>query len=159
MLTHRFPRKLSHYFTLARLIHSDTARERGIDNTPPPELVENLRLLAAGLDEVRCLLGHPLQISSGYRCPALNESVGGTARSQHCLGLAADFICPKFGPPMAVALAIAGSTLHFDQCILEFGRWVHLSFSPTPRRRVLTIYSAAAGYLDGLVDDTGRQLA
>ena len=159
MATHIFPRKLSRYFTLARLVHSDMALQQGIDNTPPPEVVENLRMLAAGLDEVRRLLGHPLQISSGYRCPALNESVGGTARSQHCQGLAADFVCPKFGPPMAVARAIAESTVHFDQCILEFGRWVHLSFSPAPRRRVLTIYSGAAGYLDGLVDEAGRQLA
>lgn len=159
MAPHIFPRKLSRYFTLAHLIHSDTALQQGIDNTPPPNVVENLRKLAAGLDEVRRLLGHPLQISSGYRCPALNESVGGTAHSQHCHGLAADFVCPKFGPPIAVACAIAESTVHFDQCILEFGRWVHLSFSPTPRRRVLTIYSGATGYLDGLVDEAGRQLA
>jgi len=157
-MAEKLPRKLSRYFTLAKLIHSDTARQRGIDNTPPTELIPNLRMLAEGLDAVRALLGHPLQISSGYRCPTLNEAVGGTARSQHCLGLAADFVCPRYGPPLAVARAIANSDVLYDQCILEFGRWVHLSFSPTPRQRTLTIYSSAAGYLDGLVDEGGTRL-
>lgn len=158
MVRNLFSPKLSRSFTLARLVHSDTARTEGIDNTPPPDVIENLRVLASGLDEVQRLLGHPLRISSGYRSPALNEFVGGTAGSQHCLGLAADFTCPKFGAPMAVARAIAESNVHFDQCILEFGRWVHLSFNSTPRRRVLTIYSAAAGYIEGLIDEDGRLL-
>lgn len=152
------PRKLSQHFTLAQLIHSDTARQRGIDNTPPAALLANLQRLAAGLDAVQTLLGHPLDISSAYRCPRLNEAVGGTAQSQHCQGLAADFVCPGFGEPLDVAQAIAASTVDFDQCILEFGRWVHLSFSPTPRRRLLSIYSGDEGYLDGLVDAGGTRL-
>lgn len=158
MLSKR-PGKLSRHFSLARLIHSDTARRCGIDNTPPPEILPNLHRLAAGLDEVRDLLGHPLRITSAYRCPALNEAVGGTAQSQHCQGLAADFVCPGFGEPLEIVQAIAASNLVYDQCILEFGRWVHLSFSPTPRRRVLTIYSSAEGYLDGLVNPQGVRLA
>lgn len=148
--------RLSSYYTLARLAHSDTARARGLDNTPPPELVPNLRLLARGLDRVRRLLGHPLVISSGYRSSALNAIVGGAPRSQHVQGLAADFTCPGFGPPLEVARAIRDSPIVFDQCIYEFAEWVHLSFSAAPRRRVLTIYNAAEGYLDGLLDERRR---
>lgn len=148
----RSPR-LSSYYTLARLTHSDTAKARGIDNTPPQDLFANLRLLARGLDRVRRLLGHPLEISSAYRCPELNAAVGGVPHSQHALGLAADFTCPGFGPPLAVARAIRDSAIVFDQCIYEFAEWIHLSFSPTPRRRVLTIYDSREGYLDGLVDE------
>jgi zinc D-Ala-D-Ala carboxypeptidase len=151
----RSPR-LSSYYTLARLADSDTARARGLDNTPPPELLPNLRLLARGLDRVRRLLGHPLLITSGYRSPALNAAVGGTPGSQHAQGLAADFTCPGFGPPLAVARAIRDSTIEFDQCIYEFAEWIHLSFSAVPRRRVLTIYSAPEGYLDGLLDEQRR---
>ncbi|HKY01330.1 MAG TPA: D-Ala-D-Ala carboxypeptidase family metallohydrolase [Burkholderiales bacterium] len=150
---------LSRYFSLEQLIQSDTALEHGIENRPPPQIVDNLRLLAAGLDEVQDLLGHALQISSGYRCPALNEAVGGTARSQHCLGLAADFDCPAYGTPMDVAHALWDSPIRFDQCIMEFGRWVHLSFTPEPRRRILTIYDTEQGYLAGLVDRDGNQIA
>ena len=151
----RSPR-LSSYYTLARLTHSDTGLERGIDNTPPPELLPNLRRLARGLDRVRRLLGHPLLITSGYRSPALNAAVGGVPTSQHAQGLAADFTCPGFGPPLEVARAIRDSGLPFDQCIYEYAEWVHLSFSAAPRRRVLTIYSAGEGYLDGLVDADRR---
>jgi uncharacterized protein YcbK (DUF882 family) len=148
----RSPR-LSSYYTLARLIRSDTARERGIDNAPPDALLPNLRLLARGLDRVRRLLGHRLDISSGYRCPELNAAVGGVPHSQHAQGLAVDFTCPGFGPPIAVARAIRDSKIAFDQCIYEYSEWVHLSFSPAPRRRVLTIHDAREGYLDGLVDE------
>jgi uncharacterized protein YcbK (DUF882 family) len=151
----RSPR-LSSYYTLARLIHSDTARVRGIDNTPPDALLPNLRLLARGLDRVRRLLGHRLDISSGYRCPELNAAVGGVPHSQHAQGLAVDFTCPGFGPPIAVARAIRDSEIAFDQCIYEFSEWVHLSFSPAPRRRVLTIHDSREGYLDGLVDERRR---
>lgn len=151
--------KLSRHYSLADLIRSETAQRCGIDNHPPAHLLDNLRRLAAGLDRVHELLGHPLEISSAYRCPILNEAVGGTARSQHCEGLAADFVCPDYGPPMAIARVIADSVIEFDQCILEFGRWVHLSFSPAPRGRLLTIYSSAEGYMDGLIDDAGRRLA
>lgn len=151
--------RLSRYFTLDQLIYSDTALERGIDNRPGGEAMANLRRLAAGLDQVQELLGHPLQVSSGYRCPALNTAVGGVAHSQHCQGLAADFDCPAFGTPMEIAQVIAASDIGFDQCIMEFDRWVHLSFSAEPRRRVLSIYDSGQGYLAGLVTRDGTQLA
>ena len=153
------PRRLSRHFTLTRLIRSDTARECDIDNTPPPELLPNLRRLARGLDEVRRRLGHPLEISSGYRCPALNVAVGGAPSSQHTQGLAADFTCPGFGSPLAVARAIRDSRIAFDTLICEFDEWVHLSFGSAPRRRVLTIYDTQEGYLDGLLDASRQPVA
>ncbi len=145
--------RLSRYYTLARLIRSETALAQGIANLPPPEALENLRLLARGLDRVRRLLGAPLEISSAYRSPALNRAVGGVPGSQHAQGLAADFICPGFGPPIAVAREIRDSSITFDQCILEYERWVHLSFSPAPRRRVMTLHDATEGYVEGLPID------
>ena len=151
--------QLSPNFSLSELVYSETAEERGIDNTPPPEVVENLKRLAAGLEAVRALLGAPLEISSGYRCPALNEAVGGSSTSQHMQGLAVDFECPTFGTPLEVADAIRRSELEFDQCILEYGRWVHLSFSDAPRRRMLTIYDDDKGYVAGLWDEQGKLIA
>ena len=151
--------QLTPNFSLAQLIRSDTAERDGINNTPPAELIPNLRLLAEGLEAVQALLGAPLDISSAYRCEELNRAVGGTGTSQHIEGLAADFTCPGFGSPMDLAAAIRSSALDFDQCILEFGRWVHLSVSSEPRKRVLTIYNSRDGYLDGLWDPDGRQIA
>ena len=152
-------KQLSENFSLAQLTASETAALKGIDNTPSPEALANMQRLAAGLEEVRSLLGAPLDISSAYRCPELNRAVGGSAGSQHVQGMAADFTCPQFGPPIAVAAAIQASGIAFDQCILEFNRWVHISFSPAPRGRVLSIYDGAAGYLDGLRGPDGNPAA
>jgi zinc D-Ala-D-Ala carboxypeptidase len=151
--------QLSPNFSLSQLVYSETAERNGIDNTPPAEIVENLKRLAAGLESVRALLGAPLEISSGYRCPALNEAIGGSSASQHVQGLAVDFACPAYGSPLEVARAIHRSGMEFDQCILEYGRWVHLSFSDAPRGRLLTIYDENEGYLAGLWDEEGKQLA
>ncbi len=151
--------QLSPNFSLRELVCSETAERTGIDNTPPPDIVENLKRLAAGLEAVRALLGAPLEISSGYRCAALNEAVGGSNASQHLQGLAADFVCPGFGTPLEVARAIQGSGMAFDQCILEYGRWVHLSFSDAPRGRVLTIHDEKEGYIAGLWDEDGKRIA
>jgi zinc D-Ala-D-Ala carboxypeptidase len=144
---------------LESLWHSDTAHARGIDNRPPVGLLPNLRRLAAGLDSVQAALGALVTVSSGYRCPELNRAVGGTPGSQHQQGLAADIVCPAFGEPAAVALAICNSAVAFDQLILEFGRWIHVSFSATPRRETLTIYSSVDGYLEGIVTASGQRLA
>jgi uncharacterized protein YcbK (DUF882 family) len=43
------------------------------------------------LDELRYMFGKPLTITSGYRCPAHNQSVSTTgATGPHTTGLAAD---------------------------------------------------------------------
>jgi zinc D-Ala-D-Ala carboxypeptidase len=151
--------RLTPNFSLEQLIYSETAERGRIDNTPSAEIVNNLRLLAQGLEQVRTLTGFPLEISSGYRCPELNLRVGGATTSQHTRGQAADFTCAEFGPPVDIIKAIRGSDIDFDQCILEYARWVHISFSAAPRGKVLTIYDPREGYLDGLRDRDGKQIA
>lgn len=128
-----------------------------MDNRCPPEHWDNLRRLSQLLGQVCAAVGIPasaLKINSGFRSPLLNARVGGVPGSQHCLGLAADVVCPEWGSPALLAEAIASSGIQFDQLILEFGRWVHVSAAPADRparREVLTIYTADEGYLDGLV--------
>src|ERR1039457_3632447 len=151
--------RLTRNFSLEQLIYSETAERERIDNTPGPDIIENLRLLAKGLEQVRILIGFPLDISSGYHCPELNRCVGGAKTSQHTQGQAADFTCVEFGPPVEIIKAIRNSDIDFDQCILEYARWVHISFSAAPRGKVLTIYDPKQGYLDGLWDRDGKQIA
>jgi zinc D-Ala-D-Ala carboxypeptidase len=148
----------SRNFSLEHLIHSETAERERIDNAPGPEMAGNLRRLAAGLDQVQALLGFPLEISSAYRCPELNARVGGAKGSQHTLGQAADFTCAEFGTPLDIVGAIRASGIEFDQCILEYAKWVHISFSGAPRGKVLSIYDSKEGYLDGLWAPDGRQV-
>lgn len=130
---------LSPHFTLAEMTVSETAARRGIDNDPPPDVVERLKHTALGLEAVRIRLGAPIVVSSGYRSPALNAAIGGAQNSDHTRGDAADFICPDFGAPSTIVSALKDSGIQFDQLIEEFGRWVHISFGPRMRGQVLRI--------------------
>lgn len=130
--------QLSPHFTLAELTRSDAADRLGIGNAPATDHLQNLRTLALGLEWTRAILGGPLKITSGYRNPEVNRSVGGVANSDHALGFAADII-PAGQSVLAAAKALAASPLVFDQLIHESGRGIiHLSFAPRMRRQVLT---------------------
>lgn len=131
---------LSPHFTLEELTASDTAVRFSINNTPEPLIVSNLKLLATYLERIRVVLARPIIIKSGYRSPELNSRVGGSPSSMHCLGLAADIVCPEFGPPATVCNAIVAAGIEFDQLIYE-GTWTHFGLSTqgaTRRREQLT---------------------
>jgi len=49
--------------------------------------------LVSYLQELRDLYGHPIKITSAYRCPNHNENVGGVLNSSHVKGWAADLQC------------------------------------------------------------------
>jgi zinc D-Ala-D-Ala carboxypeptidase len=131
---------LSPNFSLTEFTDSQTAARMGIDNDPPVELVPVLKATARCMEDVRDLLGgKPVLVSSAYRSPELNAAIGGSKNSQHMSGEAVDFTCPKFGTPEQIVQAIKDSPLLFDQCILEYYRWVHISFSARNRRQTLII--------------------
>lgn len=142
--------QLTDHFTLAELTASNKAQQLRIDNTPPRELIPNLVATAQMLEAIRHALGgHAIQVTSGYRSPALNRAVGGEATSDHLSGRAADILVPAFGPPTSVAKALATrvSLLNIGQLILEGvgGRqWVHVSTKvpANPANRILTITDA-----------------
>jgi zinc D-Ala-D-Ala carboxypeptidase len=128
--------RLSSHFSLAEFTVSQTASRLGIDNAPTPEALENLKLVAQGLEGVRILLGVPIIISSGYRCLELNRAIGSKDSSQHVKGEAVDFEAPAYGGPRAVMDRIIDSGMDFDQCILEYppDGWVHMSFKKSGNR-------------------------
>lgn len=137
------------HFTLDEMTVSQLAARDGFDNTPPPEARANLQLLCGALEQVRALFDAPIIISSGYRSEKVNRLIGGASKSQHTQGLAADFTVIEVSPRDTVR-RISNSTIPFDQLILEFDNWVHLSVSlGAPRRQVLTIRKGS-GYLPGL---------
>jgi hypothetical protein len=147
--------RLTPSFFLSEFFKSDTAARKGIDNSPTPEALANIRtLLAPGMQRIRELLGAPVSISSGYRSAALNKAVGGSNHSQHSHGLAADFTAPSFGDPLKVChkIILHRQEINFDQLIFE-GTWVHVSFSPKPRGMVLRAAFTPSGtvYSNGLI--------
>ena len=79
------------HFTLKEFSHSDTAVALGIDNTIPKECAKRIEhLVLCVLDPLREHWGLPIRITSGYRCPELNEEVNGVEGSYHMDGCAAD---------------------------------------------------------------------
>ncbi len=131
---------LSPHFSLDELIISQTAARLGIDNNPDTETLSRLSATCAGMEEVRKALGDkPILISSGYRSLALNAAVGGRSTSQHIQGEAVDFTCPAFGTPEQIVRRLIDSNIRFDQVIVEFGSWVHISFSQRNRRHAIVI--------------------
>lgn len=140
--------KISEFLTYEEAIKSETAKARGIDNTPTPEHLANMRHVAENIfDPVRRFVGGPLYASSFYRSPKLNAAIGGSSKtSQHMKGEAIDIDCDKygFGRNREVFNHII-TRLIFDQCISEypdaFGNpsWVHVSLrrDGNNRREVL----------------------
>lgn len=131
------------YFTLKELTRSVTAKNKGIDNTPGEVEKNNLIALVENvLDPLREAWGQPIIITSGYRCPALNRAVGGSATSQHVKGEAADIrtVSDTVEDNKALYELIKILNLPIDQCINEYGYdWIHVSYSPRNRRKFFSI--------------------
>lgn len=130
---------MAEFFTKSELTRSDTARIRGIDNTPTPEASAALDALMWNvLDPIRRMWGKPIIVNSGYRCPELNAAVGGSATSQHMKGEAADITAGDPTKNKELFDMIAQSATPFDQLIDEKNyRWIHVSYRPNGRRNIL----------------------
>ncbi len=144
-------RRLSEHFNLSEFTISEDAVRHGIDNMPS-ELIQGklVMLCLKVLEPIRDLVEVPLIITSGYRSPELNKHIGGSETSQHCKGEAADFHCTRLTVQDMFDL-VRASNIPYDQLIEEFGRWVHASYRPDPRRQAMhativegkTVYEAA----------------
>lgn len=121
------------YFTIAEMTASAAATREGIRNVPGPKATEALTALVEDvLDPLREMYGHPIYVSSGYRCHRLNKAVGGAASSQHMRGEAAD-IHTGGRDENARLYQLIKRYFDFDQLIWEHGTdsepsWVHVSY-------------------------------
>jgi zinc D-Ala-D-Ala carboxypeptidase len=123
---------LSENFTYDELTRSETAARHGFDNTPNESEVDNLKRLAALLEEVKKAVGgKPVMINSGFRSKQTNDAVNSKDSSQHRLGCAADIRVPGMTPRQVVEACIEAQ-VPFDQIILEFDSWTHISVTNTP---------------------------
>ena len=123
------------YFSIEELTKSNTAKSKGIDNTPTQDVKNNLqKLIEAILDPLREWYGKPIIVSSGYRCRALNEAIGGASNSQHTLGMAADLDVGNKEENKKLFNYIKDN-LEFDQLIDEKDlAWVHVSYNENKNR-------------------------
>ena len=123
---------LSENFTYDELTRSETAARHGFDNTPNEGEVDNLKRLAALLEEVKKAVGgKAVMINSGFRSKQTNDAVNSKDSSQHRLGCAADIRVPGMTPRQVVEACIEAQ-VPFDQIIIEFDSWTHISVANTP---------------------------
>jgi hypothetical protein len=134
--------KLSKNLSLAEFTRSQTAKRRGIDNTPDGDHLEAAKKLAENIFQpIREHFGKAIFISSGYRSEALNKAIGGSITSQHSKGEAIDIDMDGHGKPTNTEVFYyIKNNLNFDQLIWEFGDdekpdWVHVSFKTMGKQR------------------------
>lgn len=141
--------QLSANFTLSEFTISETASRRGLPNDPPEMVVANIKRLTVTLEEVRLLLGKPINILSGYRSVEVNRAIGGSLTSAHMQGLAADFTAPPISA-LEVCRRIEASSISFDQLIYEY-TWVHLGLALVQQRRQVLTRRFNGSYVNGIV--------
>jgi uncharacterized protein YcbK (DUF882 family) len=134
---------LTNNFTYEELTHSDTAVRNGWLNFPSDQEKENLVRLANLLEQVKAAVGmKPVMVNSAYRSKRVNDAVGSKDSSQHRIGCAADIRVPKMTPRQVIEACISAD-VPFDQIILEFDSWTHISVpntaNGTPRKSKLII--------------------
>lgn len=145
------------YFSFAEFEASATAAKYGIDNTIPDNIKPNITALIDNiLDPLREAWGSPINVTSGYRCPELNNhpAINGSRTSQHMAGQAVDIVVyardasgrlvrdnngcvmiDKLGNRRLFQL-IQGLNLPFDQLIDESNySWVHVSHRADGKNR------------------------
>lgn len=127
--------KLTAHFDLAEFTRSESAKREGLDNTPTPEHLENIKILCEKvLEPIRLRFGS-INISSGYRGKLLNHFIGGAVNSDHCVGRAADIDMDDVGTGVTNTeiFNYIKDNLDYDQLIWEFGNkvkpdWVHVGY-------------------------------
>jgi hypothetical protein len=133
--------KISKHITYAEAIHSNTAKRKGVDNTPSETQVEAMKTLAKNIFEpLRKYVGGPIKVNSFFRSVPLNEAIGGVSSSQHCKGQAMDIDDVYGYKSNAEMYNWIKDNLNYDQMIWEFGtdmqpNWVHVSYVSEEKNR------------------------
>ena len=132
--------RLSEHFNLHEFEFSEIAARNGWENTPAPDCTPRLIDLCDHILEPVWEHFGPVHSTSGYRCLKLNRALGSLDTSQHVMCEADDFVVAT-ASPLEVCNWIV-KNLKFDQCIHEFGRWTHVSYSTRHalRNEALTIF-------------------
>mgnify|MGYP003643007173 FL=1 len=133
--------RISKYVSYNEGVRSSTAARLGIVNTPPEDILKDMKEIAAYVFEpLRRWVEGPVKITSFYRCEELNRAIGGSTSSQHCKGQAMD-LDDTFGfKTNAEMFDYIKNNVKFDQLIWEFGDdnnpdWIHVSYTKHRKNR------------------------
>ena len=133
---------ISKHISYSEATHSDTAKTKGIDNTPNEVQLAAMKLVAEKCFEpLREWYGKPIRINSFYRSPALNKAVKGSKTSDHVKGMAIDLDAGSNTENLKLFNWLKDN-VEFKQLIHEYGdksgpEWVHISYDPKDLRTQL----------------------
>ena len=82
--------------------------------------------LLAGVQALRDLVGRPLRINSGFRCPKHNAAIGGVKNSYHMLAMAADIAVPQGMTPDDFAAFAEQVFVFHNGGIGIYASWIHV---------------------------------
>jgi hypothetical protein len=142
---------LSEHFSLDEATYSETAIRLHINNQPNEQQLENMKIAAKHLEEVRNVTG-ALRVNSWLRLSDVNVAVGGSKVSSHMDGWAID-CSSNSHTPFELCKLVKEAGIKFDQMIHEYGRWMHISFAPEMRQQELTIYKPEGKYKQGILSE------
>lgn len=121
--------QITQHFNLDELTTTSNKKLRDKNYQYGLSKMTQMNILAHFAEQVRLIVGCPMQITSGIRCEELNVAVGGSKTSQHLKGEAIDFIPTKIKIQTAFD-KIRKSNLEFGQLIIEKSgtkEWIHIS--------------------------------
>ena len=129
--------KLTPHFTIEELAGTTIKKFQKQNLEEAESEIGKLYMLAGFAERVREIIGHPLIVTSGFRCKALNMHLGGAKTSQHLLCEAIDIICKKLSAKEMFD-KIKVSDLKYEQMIVERNKsgaeWLHISIGSLKQR-------------------------
>lgn len=122
--------KLTPHFSLFELSGTSVEKYKKLNLLKAQEQMGKMYMLAGFAERVREIIGKPMIITSGYRCPELNKAIGGALTSQHIFCEAIDFVVKGLRVE-DIFSRIVTSDLKYNQIIIERNKsgsqWVHIS--------------------------------
>ena len=154
------------YFIISELLKSDTAIGKKIWNGANREQEDNLiALVSAVLDPLREKYGKAVTVTSGFRCLAVNKTVGGAVTSQHTKGEAADIVGVTGDKNENYILGRLIVALgNYDQVIFEnvgnnnlMPEWIHVSWRRRGdnRHNIMKKVKGSSSYVNITAKDLG----
>lgn len=122
--------QLTPHFTIEEIAGTSNEQYKKLNLLKAQEQMGKMYMLAGFAERVREIIGKPMIITSGYRCPELNKAIGGALTSQHIFCEAIDFVVKGLRPE-DIFNKIVTSDLKYNQIIIERNKsgsqWVHIS--------------------------------
>lgn len=128
---------LTPHFSYEEMTRSQWAQTHHVENTPDELQLLALFNLCQKLGEPLREVFGPIRVNSGFRCPEVNEGVGGVGNSKHLTGEAMDIFLPSVQLGKEYFMFIR-KNVDFDQLLFEYNRWgakwIHCSVCLDPAK-------------------------